>query len=74
MYSSYDLGALEFCAKLLLGCSSQFSLFNAANFLLFRVVILKEKYLSVSNTLLFVLRIEKINLVLTVTGKVMKEI
>ena len=41
--SSCDLGALEFYAKLPLGCSSQFSLFNAANFLLFRVVIFSGK-------------------------------
>ena len=44
MWSYWDLGAFEFCAKLLLERSSQFSLFNAANFLLFRVVIfLREK-------------------------------
>ena len=43
MQSSCDLGAFEFCVKLLLGCSSQFSLFNAANFLLFRVVIFHGK-------------------------------
>ena len=30
--SSCDLGAVEFCAKLLLGCSSQFSLFRTASF------------------------------------------
>ena len=29
-----DLGVLEFSAKLLLGCSSKISLFNAASFLL----------------------------------------
>ena len=33
--SSCDLGTFKFCAKLLLGCSRQISLFNAANFLLF---------------------------------------
>ena len=33
--SSGDLGLFEFCANLLLGCSSQFSLLNAASFLLF---------------------------------------
>ena len=43
MYSSCDLGAPEFCAKLDPGCSSQFSLFSAANFLLFRVVISLRK-------------------------------
>ena len=41
--SSCDLGALEFCAKLLQEWSSQFSLFNAANFFLFRVVIFYGK-------------------------------
>ena len=35
MQSSCDLETFEFCAKLLLGCSSQFSLFIAASFLLF---------------------------------------
>ena len=35
MYPSCELGTFEFCAKLLLGCFSQFSLFNVANFFLF---------------------------------------
>ena len=35
MQTSCDLGIFEFCAKLLLGCSPQFSLFKAASFLLF---------------------------------------
>ena len=35
MQSSCDLGTFDFRAKLLLRCSSRFSLFNAANFLLF---------------------------------------
>ena len=43
MHSSCDLGVVAFCAELLLGGSSQFSLFNAANLLLFRVVIFYGK-------------------------------
>ena len=39
MCSSCDLGTFEFCAKLLLGCSPQFSLFRAASFFLFLVAI-----------------------------------
>ena len=42
MQSSCDLGTFELCAKLLLGCSSQFSLFKATSFLLFRVAISKR--------------------------------
>ena len=33
MLSSCDLGTFDFCSKLLLGCSSQFSLFSDASFL-----------------------------------------
>ena len=44
LYSSCDLGTFEFCAQLLLGGSTQFSLFDAARFLLFlRVAILYGK-------------------------------
>ena len=35
MYSSCDLRTFEFCAKLLLGCPSQFALLKAASFLSF---------------------------------------
>ena len=41
--SSCDLGTFEFYAKLLPGFSSQFSLFKAASFFLFRVAISTEK-------------------------------
>ena len=51
IYSSCDLGAAEFWANLLLGCSSQFSSFKAASFLLFRVAILREKCLTNNNWL-----------------------
>ena len=43
MQFSCDLGTFEFCARLPLGCSSQFSLFMAANFFLFPVVIFHGK-------------------------------
>ena len=39
IWSSCDLKAFEFCAKLLLVRSSQFSLFELVSFLLFRVAI-----------------------------------
>ena len=57
--SSCDLGTFEFYAKLLPGCPSKFSLFNAANFLLFLRVAchcLREKRLSVINIWLSLLK------------------
>ena len=58
MQSSCDLGTFDFCAKLLLGCSSQFSLFNAAKFLLFRVAISYGKSIDQSVTLDYFLQKE----------------
>ena len=74
MYSSCDLGAPEFCAKLLLGCFSQFSLFNSANFLLFRVVISLRKSNDQSVILYYLSWKWKINLILAVLGNVVEEI
>ena len=49
--SSYDLGTFVFCAILLLGCSSQFSLFRAASFHLFlRVAIFYKEYWTTIRT------------------------
>ena len=69
MYYSCNLGAVEFCAKLHLGCSSQFSLFNAANFFLFRVVIFYGKNNDKSVIFDYFLAEREINFILTVINE-----
>ena len=52
LQSFCDLGTFGFCAKLFLGCFSQFPLFKAARFLFFRVAISTGKASLSDNSLI----------------------
>ena len=76
MLSSCDLGTFKFSAKLLVRCSSQFSLFNGANFFLFSIAISSGKVFSVINIRLGFLegKMKLFSTVFSSGNKVMKRI